>query len=126
MTFAKSRLGLVMLGGILCIGLVVAWLTIRGVNHMAWGDYTRGSIHDLAIFVDDFKEENRRFPQSVAELLEHQDSESRNVLTKVLHRRIGGFTNHYEFHHDKDAFRIVATRNGGLLRQGEMMEQRVP
>ena len=75
------------------------------------------------MFIETYRDDHGRYPSSLEELQQEQDSEGKILITKLLNRRIIGATNHYEYRPSSNGFVIIAGKAGGLLYPAEKMEK---
>jgi len=81
----------------------------------------QGNSETLAVYIETFRENNGRYPDSIGELSDKIEKESKVHLTKILNDQ---WNDRYEYKMDTDGFSITAIMPSGFLVKDEKYERR--
>ena len=106
----RARKWLIVVATVLAIAIAfVVTITISGMDEMRWNDYTPSNSKTLADFVDYYKDESGKYPNSLDELFSYEALSSNAELTAILSAQS---KTRYSVHSSSNGFSIVAVKDG--------------
>ena len=116
----KRRLTLGVIAFLSAGVLVLAGIVIRDARRMAWFDYTEANISIIAVYVEDYKKQHGRYPDSLGDLLKEPDVSTNDVLIPLVTARAG---TRFGYRPSSNGFLITAFQDGGWLSKSMKVEK---